>query len=39
MYSYSLKYLLYARITHSRTGRRISHGYNQALFVAIRIGP
>ena len=29
----------YAQVTHSRTGRRISHGYNPASFVAIRIGP
>ena len=29
----------YAQVTHSQTGRRISHGYNQASFVAIRIGP
>ena len=28
-----------AQVTHSRTGRRISHGYNPASFVAIRIGP
>ena len=28
-----------AQVTHSRTGRRISHGYNTASFVAIRIGP
>ena len=28
--------LFYAQVTHSRTGRRISHGYT---FVAIRIGP
>ena len=26
----------YAQVTHSRTGRRISHG---CTFVAIRIGP
>ena len=31
--------LSYAKVTHSRTGRRISHGYNPASFVAIRIGP
>ena len=29
----------YAEVTHSRTGCRISHGYNPASFVAIRIGP
>ena len=29
----------YAQVTHSRTGCRISHGYNLASFVAIRIGP
>ena len=29
----------YAQVTHSRTGRRISHGYNPTSFVAIRIGP
>ena len=28
-----------ANVTNSRTGRRISHGYNPASFVAIRIGP
>ena len=28
-----------AQVTHSRTGRRISHGYNPASFVVIRIGP
>ena len=28
-----------AQVTHSRTGRRISHGYNPASFLAIRIGP
>ena len=28
-----------AQVTHSRTGRRISHGYNPASFVAIRNGP
>ena len=28
-----------AQVTHSRTGRRISHGYNPASFVAICIGP
>ena len=27
------------QVTHSRTGRWISHGYNPASFVAIRIGP
>ena len=27
------------QVTHSRTGRRISHGYNPASFVAIRIDP
>ena len=31
--------LAYAQVTHSRTGRRISHGYNRASFMAIRIGP
>ena len=30
---------IYAQVTHSRPGRRISHGYNPASFVAIRIGP
>ena len=29
----------YAQVTHSRIGRRISHGYDPASFVAIRIGP
>ena len=29
--------ILNAQVTHSRTGRRISHGYNPASFVAIRI--
>ena len=28
-----------AQVTHSPTGRRISHGYNPTSFVAIRIGP
>ena len=28
-----------AQVTHSRTGRRVSHGYNHASFVGIRIGP
>ena len=28
-----------AQVTHSRIGRRISHGYDPASFVAIRIGP
>ena len=28
-----------AQVTHSRTGRRISHGYNPASIVAIRMGP
>ena len=27
------------QVTHSRTGRRISHGYNQASFMGICIGP
>ena len=31
--------LPYAQVKHSRTGPRISHGYNPASFVAIRIGP
>ena len=36
----SQKLLLYnAQVTHSRTGCWISHGYNPASFVAIRIGP
>ena len=30
---------LNAQVTHSRIGRRISHGYDPASFVAIRIGP
>ena len=30
---------IYAQVAHSRTGRRISHGYNQASFMAICIGP
>ena len=29
----------YAKVTHSRIGLRISHGYNPESFVAIRIGP
>ena len=37
--SYSLGPPNYAQVTHSRTGRRISHGYNPASFVAFRIGP
>ena len=32
-------YIAYAQVTHSRTGRRISHGYNPASFVANCIGP
>ena len=32
-------YTVYAQVTHSRTGHRISHGYNQASFMIIRIGP
>ena len=28
-----------AQVTHSRTERRISHGYDPASFVEIRIGP
>ena len=28
----------YAQVTHSRIGRRISHGYDPTSFVAIRIG-
>ena len=27
------------QVTHSRIGRRISHGYDPASFVATRIGP
>ena len=34
-----LKKICNVQVTHSRTGRRISHGYNSASFVAIRIGP
>ena len=30
---------LNAQVTHSRIERRISHGYNPASFVEIRIGP
>ena len=38
-FSYPKKSITNAQVTHSRTGRRIGHGYNPALFVAIRIGP
>ena len=30
---------VYAQVTHSRIGRRISYGYDPASFVTIRIGP
>ena len=32
-------YLCNAKVTHSRIGRRISHGYDPASSVAIRISP
>ena len=33
------KLLSYAQVTHSRIWRRISHGYDPASSVAIRISP